>query len=132
LSKAQKISVIDDDDSVREGVGVLVSSLGYDVNIFASAEAYLASDRAQETACIIVDVQMPGMTGIDLQKRLSDDGVSTPIIFMSGDSTKTIIAHAMKAGAIGFLSKPLKVERLIEYLNRALEIRLDSTCEPQD
>jgi FixJ family two-component response regulator len=132
VSKARKISVIDDDDLVREGVGFLVLSLGYEVNAFASAEAYLASDHARDTSCVIVDVHMPGMTGIDLQKRLIDDGVSTPIIFMSGDSTEAIIAHAMKAGAIGFLRKPPKVECLIEYLNRALEIRLGSTCEPQD
>ena len=75
---------------------------------------------------------MPGMTGIDLQERLIDGGVATPIIFMSGDPTEAIIARAMKAGAIGFLSKPPKVERLIEYLNRALKIRLGPACGPQD
>jgi FixJ family two-component response regulator len=87
LARGPKIAVIDDDELVREGVECLIRSLGYDVDTFASAEEYLASDGAHDSSCIILDVQMPGMTGIDLQERLIDNGLCIPIIFMSALST---------------------------------------------
>jgi FixJ family two-component response regulator len=119
LSKTLKISVIDDDDLVRQGIESLLRSLRYDVDTFASAAEYLACNRVHDYSCIIADMQMPDMSGIDLQKRLLKDGFSIPIIFMS--ATEALTNRAMEAGAIAFLCKPLKIESLIEYLGQALK-----------
>jgi FixJ family two-component response regulator len=123
VPKTAKISIIDDDDLFREAIKCFIRSLGYDVETFASAEEYLASDHFRDTSCIITDVQMPGMTGIDLQKQLSDDRCCTPIIFISASSAEKLRVRAMEAGAVGFLSKPFNVESLSECLSRALRSR---------
>jgi FixJ family two-component response regulator len=125
LSKAPKISVIDDDDLVREAIESLLQSLGYEVDTFASAADYLASNRVHNYSCIIADVQMPGMIGIDLQDRLISEGLPTPIIFMSAHSTEALARRVTEAGAVGFLRKPLKAEPLIEYLAKALKSKSD-------
>ena len=87
LPQKLKISVIDDDDLVRDGIESLLRSLHYDVDTFASAAEYLACSRVHDYSCIIADMQMPDLSGIDLQKRLSKDGFSIPIIFMSASPT---------------------------------------------
>jgi FixJ family two-component response regulator len=97
-----------------------VRSLGYSATTFASAEEFLQSKWINDTACVISDVQMPGLSGVELQSRLIAQGNRTPIIFMSALSDERTRARALKAGAIGFLSKPFNEERLIEYLNSAL------------
>ena len=114
------ISIIDDDRSVREAVESLIRSLGYEAVTFASAEEYLGSDRVHDTECVITDVQMPGMTGIDLQDRLIADGYRRPIIFISALSAEDAGAHALKISASRFLKKPFSDERLIDCLDRAL------------
>lgn len=118
MSKSALISIIDDDGAVREATKSLIRSLGYNAETFASAEEYLGSDRARDTSCLITDVQMPGMTGFDLQDRLNAEGVRTPIIFMSAFSE--VRARAIESNSIGFLTKPLDVERLTECLNKAI------------
>jgi CheY-like chemotaxis protein len=125
LSKTVNICVIDGDDLVREAIESLIQSLGYEVETFASAAEYLASNRAHNYSCIIADVQMPDMAGIDLQKRLIGTGNPTPIIFMGAHSTEALARHAAEAGAVGFLRKPLKAESLIEYLAKALKSKSD-------
>jgi len=114
------ISIIDDDRSVREAVKSLIRSLGYEAVTFASAEEYLGTDRARDSECIITDVQMPGMTGIDLQDRLIADGYCRPIIFMSALSAEDTGADASRTAASRFLKKPFSDERLIDCLDRAL------------
>jgi FixJ family two-component response regulator len=115
------ISIIDDDRSVREGIKRLVRSLGYDAATFASAEDYLGSDCIRVSECLITDLQMPGMTGVDLQDRLFADGYRKPIIFMSALSAEEAPFRAKAAGAFGFLRKPFSDERLIECLEKALK-----------
>ena len=117
------ISIIDDDESVREATKGLVRSLGYEVVTFASAEEYLRSDRVRETSCLITDVQMPGMSGIELQDRLIADGQLTPVIFVTAFPEEKIRTYVLKAGAFGFLSKPFDDEQLIECLDKALTSR---------
>ena len=117
------ISIIDDDESVREATGGLVRSLGYDAATFASAEEFLQSDRLHQTLCLITDVQMPGLNGIELQGRLAAAGHYMPIIFVTAFPEERIRARALEAGACGFLSKPFSDESLIGYLDRALERR---------
>jgi len=114
------ISIIDDDDSVREATKGLVRSLGYGVATFASAEGFLQSNEINDTECVISDVQMPGLSGVELQSQLIADGNCTPIIFITASLEERTRARALKAGAIGVLSKPFNEERLIEYIHTAL------------
>ena len=116
------ISIVDDDRSLREAVKSLVRSLGYDAVTFASAEDYLGSDCIRESECLITDVQMPGMTGVDLRDRLVADGYRKPIIFMSALSVEEVPVRVREAGACGFLRKPFTDERLIECLDKALKV----------
>ncbi len=115
------ICIVDDDESVREATGNLVRSLGYIVATFDSAEEYLRSDRVHDTACLITDVMMPGMSGIELQKRLIADGRRTPIIFMTAHPEEQARRRALEAGALGFLSKPFDDDHLIRYIDRAVQ-----------
>lgn len=121
MSKAPVISIVDDDESVREATKGLVRSLGYATATFASAEEYLRSDRVRDTSCLITDVQMPGMTGVELQDRLIASGKRTPVIFVTAFPEENIRARVLEAGAFGYLSKPFNDECLIECLDEALK-----------
>ena len=114
------ISIIDDDRSVREAVESLIRSLGYQAVTFTSAEEYLGSDRIKESECVITDIQMPGMTGLDLQDRLIADGYRRPIIFMSALAAEDVGDNALRTTASRFLKKPFSGERFIDCLDRAL------------
>jgi FixJ family two-component response regulator len=115
------ISIVDDDEFVREATKELVWSLGYSAAAFASAEDFLQSEQLSTTACLISDVQMPGLSGIDLQRRLIGDGHRMPIIFITAFPDERARARALGAGAIGFLIKPYREESLIECLGHALK-----------
>jgi FixJ family two-component response regulator len=119
------IVIVDDDESVREATKFLVMSLGHPVLTFASAEEYLGSDQVLATACLISDLKMPGMSGVELQKRLIAEGHRIPTIFVTAFFDEEVRSHALRAGALGFLSKPFEDQSLIECLDRALQ--LDST-----
>jgi len=114
------ISIVDDDGFVRESTKGLIRSMGYAAETFVSAEEYLQSKRAAQTACLIADIQMPGMNGADLQDRLIADGYRMPIIFITAFLDPKIRSRVMKAGAVGFLTKPFSDESLTECLDRAL------------
>jgi FixJ family two-component response regulator len=114
------ISIIDDDRSVREAIQGLIRSLGYATAAFGSAEEYLDSGRIGDTACIITDLQMPGLSGIDLQHRLIADGHQTPVIFVTAFPSERLRQHALDAGAFGFLSKPFDEPSLIACIDKAL------------
>ena len=115
------ISVVDDDQSVRKAISALVRSLGYAVATFASAEDFLGSDRVEDTSCLITDVQMPGLSGVELQSRLMADGRRIPIIGIAALLEESIRAQMLEAGAVGFLSKPFNDECLIDCLATALK-----------
>jgi len=114
------ISIVDDDESVRETTSSLIRSLGLNASAFASAEEFLLSDQLSDTACLITDVQMQGMSGVELQSRLLAQGRHMPIIFMTAFPEERIRKNVLSAGAIGFLSKPFDEECLIDCLDRAL------------
>jgi FixJ family two-component response regulator len=120
LAKSHVISIIDDDPSVREATQSLIRSLGYDAQVFASAEEYLQSERLTDSSCLITDLHMPGMSGTDLQDRLIADGYQIPIIFVTAYYEDRIRDRVMDAGAFGFLRKPFNDESLIACLDRAL------------
>jgi FixJ family two-component response regulator len=114
------ISIVDDDESVREATNALVRSLGYAAATFASAEEFLSSDRVHATSCVIADVQMPGLSGIDLQQRLLDQGLQVPILFVTAYPDERTRQRALDAGAVDYLSKPLCDEQLVSCLDVAL------------
>ena len=120
MPKAPLISIVDDDEEVREATRGLVRSLGYAAEAFASAKEFLASNRIHETSCVITDLHMPGMSGIDLQDRLIVDGHRVPIIFITAFPDDRVRTRAMNAGAVCFMSKPYSEDHLINCLETAL------------
>ena len=116
------ISIIDDDASVRIATNDLVRSLGFVAHTFASAEEFLSSTDLNNTSCIIADVQMPEMTGVELHSLLRRRGSYVPFIFITAFSEDSIRAQALKAGTTFFLSKPFQGGTLIKYLADALEM----------
>jgi FixJ family two-component response regulator len=116
------ISIVDDDALVREGIGDLVKSLGYGALMFASAEEFLGSGQVKDTACLITDLQMPGLKGLDLQSHLLDAHYDTPVIFVTAFPTNKARTKALKAGAVAFLSKPFEESSLIGSIEIALDI----------
>ena len=119
--KIAMISIVDDDRSVREATKALIRSLGYQTATFASAEEFLESSRLLDTACLITDVQMPGMSGVDLQCHLTANGHCTPVILVTAYPEDRVRERALDAGAFGFLSKPFIEGSLIACLDRALK-----------
>lgn len=115
------IAVVDDDEAVRNATEMLVRSLGYRASTFASADEFLKSDQVHDISCLISDLRMPGLSGIELQDRLIASGHRIPIIFITGHPEDSARARAMKAGAVGFMSKPYNVEHLIACLDKALK-----------
>ena len=121
------ISIVDDDVSVREATKRWVRSLGYSAAAFASAEEFLLSGKVNDTECVITDVHMPGLSGIELQSHLISQGNRTPIIFVTAFPEERTRTRALEAGAIGFLTKPFNEGRLIEYIEAALAGRNPET-----
>jgi FixJ family two-component response regulator len=114
------IAIIDDDASFRRATVNLVRSLGHPAEPFASAEAFLHSERISEACCVISDVQMPGMTGIELHKQLLAKGHRLPVIYVTAFPDIRGGGKELPVGTVGFLEKPFSHEQLIECLNRAL------------
>ena len=115
------IAIVDDDKGVRVALERLLRSLGHNASAFGSAEEFLKSEKLHDTSCLITDVRMPGLTGIDLQDRLIADGHRIPIIFMTAHPDDNVRARAMKAGAVGFLVKPVDTRHLIGCIEKALQ-----------
>ena len=117
------ISIIDDDASVRIATDRLVRSLGYVTHTFASADEFLRSPQVDTTSCVIADVQMPGMSGLELQDLLRAQGRRLPIVFITAFPEENVRARAIAAGAVGFLTKPFDGATLIKSLEAALMAR---------
>lgn len=114
------ISIIDDDDSLRAALVGLVRSLGYRASGFANAEDFLATGRAEPSAAIVTDIQMPGLSGIELKRRLAADGCAAPVIMITARTEAGVREQAFESGALCVLKKPFAAEALIECLERAL------------
>jgi FixJ family two-component response regulator len=123
LPQSPVISIIDDDESIRSATYRLVRSVGFVAFAFACADDFLHSPRLNDTSCLIVDVQMPGTSGPELQGVLALRGRAIPIIFITGFPDETVRAPAMEAGAVAFLSKPFDGDTLIEFIDAALKSR---------
>jgi FixJ family two-component response regulator len=114
------ISVVDDDESIRRTTTFLIGSFGFRAAAFESAEAFLRSGQLHETSCLIVDVQMPGMNGLELQNELAASGYDIPIIFITAYDNTVSRQQAMRAGAVAFLGKPFRDEELLQTIRSAL------------
>ena len=121
LPELSLVAIIDDDASVRATTDSLVRSLGYIVHTFASAEEFLRSNRLDDLSCVISDVQMPGMSGVDLQAHLLTQGYRVPFIFFTAFPDERIRAQALRAGAICYLTKPFDGDSLVQGLRAALK-----------
>jgi FixJ family two-component response regulator len=115
------IVIIDDDVLVRQALGDCMESAGYAVQSFDSAEQFLASGSAQNAACLIVDVQLPGITGLELQDQLTGTDHRVPIVFVSAQGTQANREKAMRQGAVGFLSKPCRRDELVKLVGAAIQ-----------
>jgi CheY-like chemotaxis protein len=120
MAARKLVSVVDDDESVRESLPDLLRSFGFDVAPFASAETFLASDSLDLSSCLILDVAMPGMTGPELQKELIGRGYGVPIIFITAHSEDRMLPIVMERGAVACLYKPLNVNALLEAVHAAV------------
>jgi FixJ family two-component response regulator len=119
-SATPRISVVDDDASIREALRRLMRSVEWNVDTFGSAEEFLASGRIDGTACLILDVYLPGMNGFELQKRLKEDGRSVPIIFITAHADEPSRERALKGGAVELLAKPVRREPLFKAIHSAI------------
>ena len=120
MNSGVMISIVDDDPSVREATKELLRSLGYSAATFASADEFLGSEQLKQTACLISDIQMPGLNGAELQRRLLADGHKVPIIFITAFPDERTRKRVLGAGAVCYLSKPYSEESLIACLSEAL------------
>ena len=114
------IAVVDDDEDVRSAVHAVLKSDGFRPLAFASVLEFLRCGKRRETACLIVDLEMPGLSGLDLQARLAEDGERIPIIFITAYGNERTRTRAMNAGALDFLEKPFKDEVLLERVRTAV------------
>jgi FixJ family two-component response regulator len=115
------IAIVDDDPSVRKGLERLIRSLGWKTESFGSAQEFLATARNQAPSCLVLDLQLPGLSGLELQKQMTEAGVETPIVFLTGHGNIPASVKAMKAGAIEFLTKPVDEQDLLNAIQEAIE-----------
>ena len=120
---ATMVGIVDDDEAVRTAVARLLRSAGYKTAMYASAEEFFASPDLPTTACLVVDVTMPGMGGLRLQERLAADGHQIPVIILTGHPDATTPPHAKRLGAVAFLAKPANDQVLLTALANALATR---------
>jgi len=121
MARIPLISIVDDDDAIRNSLDDLIRSIGLRTQGFASAEAFMRSNQAPDTACLILDVRMPGMNGLDLQRQIVAGNWRMPIIFITSHADDDARARALKAGAVAFLYKPFREEELINAIDAALK-----------
>ena len=114
------IYVVDDDPSVRDSTEVLLKSVGFNVKTFGSAQAFLKANLQKDLGCLVLDVRMPGMSGLDLQQKLVSAKIPLPVIFITSHGTVPMSVRAMKAGAVDFLQKPFEEQDLLDAINRAI------------
>jgi FixJ family two-component response regulator len=118
------ISVVDDDEAVRRSLQRLIRSLGFAVAVFASAEEFLDSDRLHITRCLILDVRMHGMNGLELQRRLMSTHCEVPIIFITAHGDEASRSYALQKGAVAYLYKPFSDEALVNAIEAALSLEV--------
>jgi len=119
--EAATVFIIDDDAGMRESIQDLVESVGLHAESFANAQEFLSSERSRGPSCLVLDVRLPGISGLDLQQELRRAGVRIPIIFITGHADIPMTVKAMKSGAVEFLTKPFRDQDLLDVIQRALD-----------
>jgi len=115
------IAIVDDDELLREALGSVLKAAGFFIDTFLSGEEFLASPRREEIVCLILDIRLPGMSGIELQRRLSESGCMIPIIFVTAHGDESLRDMLLGAGAAAFLNKPVRSDALLREIYAALE-----------
>ena len=121
LTKTGIIAIVDDDEPLRKALGSVMKAAGFSPRTFASAEDFLGCDDCDDTACLILDVRLPGMSGIDLQQKMSKANRQLPIVFVTAHGDASLRDCLMRAGAAAFLYKPVRSDALLKEIRRALE-----------
>jgi FixJ family two-component response regulator len=120
MSAGGTVFLVDDDEALRRATARLLVAHGFDVRAFASAEEFVSAFDPEASGCLLLDMRMPGQSGLDLQRSLVERGAALPIVFLTGHADVPTSVHAMKRGAIDFLEKPVREDQLVEALGRAL------------
>jgi FixJ family two-component response regulator len=115
------VFVVDDDRSIRDALRSLIASVGLRVQTFPTAQEFLSGQRSDAPGCLILDVRLPGLSGLDLQRELAKAGIAIPIIFITGHGDIPMSVQAMKAGAVEFLTKPFREQQLLDAIQQAIE-----------
>jgi FixJ family two-component response regulator len=115
------VHVVDDDAAMRAALDSLFRSVGYDTHLFGSADEFMGSGRASNAGCLVLDIRLPGLSGLDFQERLSNAGVTMPVILMTGHGDIPMTVRGMKAGAVDFLPKPFREQDMLDAVAAALE-----------
>jgi FixJ family two-component response regulator len=118
---AAVVFVIDDDESMRRSLATLLRSVGLDARVFSSPQEFMRAERPDAPGCLVLDVRLPGLSGLAFQEQLAKDGIALPIIFISGHGDVPMTVRAMKAGAVEFLSKPFDDQVLLDAIHGAIE-----------
>jgi two-component system, LuxR family, response regulator FixJ len=122
MSSQQTVYIVDDDEGVREGFGLLMETVGQAYEAYSSAIEFLAAYDANMNGCLVLDIRMPRMSGLELQERLKEKGSLLPIIFITGHGDIPMAVDAMRRGALDFVRKPFREQNLLDRINEALEI----------
>lgn len=128
------VFIIDDDEAVRRFLSGLIASVGLHVETYASAQEFLDADEPSQPGCLLLDIRMPGMSGLELQKELASRNIRIPIIILTGHGDVQVAVHAMKAGAVDFIEKPFNNELLLDRVQNAVaeSVEADSTRVRRD
>lgn len=118
----QTVFVVDDDLAVRQSLALLIRSMGLTVEAFESAQAFLAVCEPARAGCVVLDIRMPGMSGLELQEELYRRAIELPVIFITGHGDVAMAVRAMKQGAVDFIEKPFNDQHLLDRINQALEV----------
>ena len=131
-SPAQRVYVIDDDEAVRDSIGMLLESADLPHQCFTSADEFFDQHDSSQRGCLVLDIRMPGMTGLELQQRLTEIGSTLPIIFITGHGDVPMAVEAMRRGALDFLRKPVNETNFIDRIQHALNLESGSWHQRQD
>ena len=121
MDRAQSVYVVDDDEGIREGLSLLLETVGQPCELYSSAQEFLESYNESKGGCLVLDIRMPRMSGLDLQEMLNEKGSSLPIIFITGHGDIPMAVEAMRRGALDFIRKPFREQDLLDRINEALE-----------
>lgn len=132
MHSTQTVFIVDDDEGVRDGLSLLLDSINQPCEVFESAFDFLASCDPDRGGCLVLDIRMPRMTGLDLQEKLNDQGYSLPIIFITGHGDIPMAVEAMRRGALDFIRKPFREQDLLDRINEALNFDTDARQKLKD